>query len=73
MSWLQGCPTLTPYTLVEKATRNTSLNPAVKAFAWIKDGRGAFNAIIDNHTGKAKYRTIHKKRMNLLQNIKWND
>ena len=60
------------FILVEKAARNTSIESTVKSFARTKDGRGAFLAIIANHAGETKYRSIHKKRMNLLQNIKWN-
>ena len=57
---------------VEKATRGTSVESTVKAFSRRKDGRGAFLALIANHAGDTKYRAILKKRMNLLQNIKWN-
>ena len=60
------------FLLIEKASRNTSVESTVKAFARTKDGRGAFLAIIKNHAGETKYRAIHKKRMNLLQNVKWN-
>ena len=31
------------------------------------------SALVANHAGDTKYRAISKKRMNLLQNIKWND
>ena len=62
----------TVYSLIEKAARNTSVESTVKAFARTKDGRGAFKAIVSNHAGETKYRAIYKKRMNLLQNIKWN-
>ena len=34
--------------------------------------RGTFLALVANHAGDTKYRAILKKRMNLLQNIKWN-
>ena len=57
---------------IEKATRGTSVESTVKSFARRKDGRGAFLALIANHAGDTKYRGILKKRMNLLQNIKWN-
>ena len=57
---------------VEKACRGTSVESTVKSFARRKDGRGAFLALISNHAGDTKYRAILKKRMNLLQNIKWN-
>ena len=43
-----------------------------RLFSRNKDGRAAFRALIANHAGDTKYRAISKKRMNLLQNIKWN-
>ena len=58
--------------MIEKAARGTSVESTVKAFARRKDGRGAFQALISNHAGDTKYRAIMKKRMHLLQNIKWN-
>lgn len=57
---------------IEKATRGTSVESTVKAFSRRKDGRAAFLALIANHAGDTKYRSILKKRMNLLQSIKWN-
>ena len=57
---------------IEKATRGTSVESTVKSFSRRKDGRGAFLALISNHAGDTKYRAILKKRMNLLQTIKWN-
>ena len=62
----------TVFLKVEKASRSTSVESTVKAFARKKDGRGAFLAVIANHAGDTKYRAIHKKRLNLLTNIKWN-
>ena len=58
--------------MVEAASRVTSVEFTVKASARTKDGRGAYMATISNHAGATKYRAIHKSRMNLLQNIKWN-
>lgn len=62
----------TVYMMVEKAARGTSVESTVKSFARRKDGRGAFLAIIANHAGDVKYRSIMKKRMHLLQTLKWN-
>ena len=62
----------TVYMLIEKAARGTSVESTVKTFARRKDGRAAFLALIANHAGDAKYRSIVKKRLHLLQNIKWN-
>ena len=57
---------------IEEAARGTSVESTIKSFARKKDGRGAFQALIANHAGETKYRSIMKRRMNLLQNIKWN-
>lgn len=60
------------YLKLEKACRSTSVESTVKAFSRTQNGRGAYLALIDHHAGDSKYRSIMKKRMNLLQNIKWN-
>ena len=57
---------------IEKASSSTSVESTVKAFARKKDGRRAYLAVISNHAGDTKYCAIHKKRLNLLTNIKWN-
>ena len=62
----------TVFLKIEKASRSTSVESTVKAFARKKDGRGAFLAVMANHAGDTKYRAIYKKRVNLLTNIKWN-
>lgn len=62
----------TVFSKIEEAVRGTSVESTIKSFARSKDGRGAYLALIANHAGETKYRSIMKKRMNLLQNIKWN-
>jgi hypothetical protein len=62
----------TVYLKLEKACRGTSVESTVKAFSRAQNGRDAYFALIDHHAGESKYRTILKKRMNLLQMIKWN-
>ena len=62
----------TVYMAIEKAARGTSVESTVKTFSRRKDGRGAFQALLSNHAGETKYRSIMKKRMQLLQNTKWN-
>ena len=57
---------------IEKASRGKSVESTVKAFSRDKDWRGAFLALFANHAGDTKYPAILKKRMNLLQTIKWN-
>ena len=58
--------------LIEKVAKNTSVESSIKSFTRIKDGRGAYMVVMSNHAGDTKYREIHKKRMDILQNIKWN-
>ena len=60
------------YLKLEKACRGSSVESTIKTFNRTQNGRGAYLALIDHHAGESKYRTILKKRMNLLQNIKWN-
>ena len=57
---------------IKKSCRGTSVKSTDKAHSRAPNGRGAYLALIDQHAGDSKYRTIMKKRMNLLQNIKWN-
>ena len=62
----------TVYMKIEEAVRGSSVESTIKSFARQKDGRGAYLALVSNHAGTTKYRAIMKKRMNFLQNIKWN-
>ena len=62
----------TVYLKIEEAARGTKVESTIKSFARKKDGRGAYLALVANHAGMTKYRAISKKRMNFLQNIKWN-
>ena len=62
----------TLYLKLEAACRGTSVESTVKSFSRAQDGRGAYLALIDHHAGESKYRAILKKRVNLLQNIRWN-
>ena len=62
----------TVYMMVEKASRDTSVTSTVSAFSRRKDGRGAYLALIANHAGDVKYRSILKKKMTFLQSTKWN-
>ena len=59
---------------IEEDARGTSVESKIKSFFRHKDGHGAFQALIINHAGEVKHRSIWKKRLNLLQkNIKWNN
>jgi hypothetical protein len=62
----------TVYLKLEKACRGTSVESTIKTFSRRQDGRGAYLALIDHHAGDSKYRAISKKRIHLLQMIKWN-
>ena len=62
----------TVFMLIEKAVRGTSVESTVKPYARKKDGRGAYQALIANHAGDTKYRSIAKKKLYLLQQVKWN-
>ena len=58
---------------IEEAARGTSVESTIIFFSRRKDGRGVFQALMSNHASEVKHRSISKKRLNLLQNIKWND
>lgn len=62
----------TVYMKIEEAVRGTSVESTIKSFSRTKDGRGAYLALVANHAGDVKYRGISKKRLNFLQNVKWN-
>ena len=62
----------TVYMVIEQAVWGSSVESTIKSYSRKKDGRAAFKELISNHAGETKYRGIMKKRMNLLQNIKWN-
>jgi len=62
----------TVFMMIAKAVAGTSVESTIKSFSRTKNGRKAFEALIANHAGDTKYRSIVKARNNLLQNIKWN-
>ena len=62
----------TVYVNIREAARGTSVESTIKSFSRRKDRRGSFQALMSNHSGEVKHRSISKKRLNLLQNIKWN-
>ena len=62
----------TVYIMIEKLAHGTSVVSMIKSFVCCKDGRSVFQALIANYASDAKYRAIIKKKMNLLQNAKWN-
>ena len=58
--------------MIEQAVRGFSVESTIKYYSCNKDGRSAFKAFISNRASENKYRGIIMKRINLLQNIKWN-
>ena len=48
------------------------MESTIKLFSCHKHGRDAFQVLISEHAGKVKRREISKKRLIILQNIKWN-
>ena len=62
----------TVFMMISKAVAGTSMDSTIKSYLGRKYGRTSFIALITNHVGDNKYRSIVKYRSNLLQNIKWN-
>ena len=60
------------HTKIEESSLGKSSNSTIKHFSRRKDGRGSFQALVSNHAGKTKHRSMSKKRLNLFHNIKWN-
>ena len=58
---------------IKEASRGTSMESIIKYFPRRKHGRGAFQHLISNDSSKVKHRSMSKKRLNMLQHIKWND
>ena len=56
---------------IAEAVKGTSCESTVKSFARTKDERRAYLALIANHTGEVKYRSLLKSSMNYLQQVKW--
>ena len=57
---------------IEEADRGTPVESTIKCFSRRKGRHGAFQDLSSNHSGDVKHRCISKKKLNLLQNIKWN-
>ena len=60
----------TVFMAISKAVQGTSVESTIKSFSRAKNGRGAFFALITNHAGDVKYRSIVKARNHLLSNVK---
>jgi hypothetical protein len=59
------------YYKLEEATRGTSYAASIKPFQRSKDGRGAFDAIINQFAGEDKWESEIKTKEALLHGIKW--
>ena len=56
---------------IEEANPGTSYANNISPFKMLKDGRGDFKAIIDQHAGNDKYMTNIKKAEKVFQQLKW--
>ena len=59
------------YYKLEEATRGTSYAASIKPFQRSKDGRGAFDAIINQFAGEDKWESEIKTKEELIHGIKW--
>jgi hypothetical protein len=59
------------YYLLEEATRETSYAPTIKPFQRAKDGRGAWNSLINQYAGNDKWQAELTKQDELLHNREW--
>jgi hypothetical protein len=61
----------TVYYKLEEATRGTTFAASIKPFQRNKNGRGAYNAIINQFAGEDKWEAEIKAKEALLHGIKW--
>ena len=61
----------TVYYRIEEATRSTQYAASIKPFQRRRDGRGAFEALVDQHAGHDKWNAEVKKHDNFLHTAKW--
>jgi hypothetical protein len=61
----------TVYYKLEEATRGTTFSASIKPFQRTKDGRGAYNAIINQFAGEDKWEAEIKAKEALLHSILW--
>jgi hypothetical protein len=59
------------YYKLEEATRGTSYAASIKPFQRAKDGRGAFEAIINQFAGEDKWESEIKAKEEVLHGLKW--
>ena len=58
---------------IEEAARGMFVESTIKSFSRREYGCGTFKALIFNHVGEVNHCSISKKRLNLLEKIKYND
>lgn len=61
----------TVYSALDEATRGTIYAPTIKPFARLRNGRGAWLAIIASNAGNDKWEQVKKDKLNFLMNVKW--
>ena len=59
------------YFYLEEATRSTQFSASIKPFSRTKNGRDAWNAIVNQYAGKDKWNAELKRQNELLMNRKW--
>ena len=62
----------TVFSMLEEATRSTIYAPTIKPFTRLKNGRGAFQALVSSHAGKDKWEKMQKDKLSFLTSTKWN-
>ena len=60
------------YSKLEQATRGTIFAATIKPYANVKNGCGAWHALINSHTGDDKWETVQKEKFAFLMNQQWN-
>ena len=62
----------TVYVKIASSVKGTTCESTIKPFMRTKDGRGAFLALLTNHAGDIKYRSLYKKSTKFLSSVTWN-
>ena len=60
------------YSKLEQATRGTIFAATIKPYANVKNGRGAWHALINSHAGDDKWETVQKEKIAFIMNQQWN-
>lgn len=60
------------YSYMEESTCGTTYSSTMKVFSWKRDGRGAWRAMKNSHSGNDKWEELPKENNKCLMNTKWN-